>query len=178
MIILHLTRCLTLQEIVINMRTRTPYIVVLVVIFLVSCTQTKKNEYFFYDKEGVLKIDTSNSQVSFSTTKPIFTSWDDSVKFEISRKGYFLLHFLSISSSNLKDTIFIKHKSFLDSISYFDSSWLKDENNLDGFWEPVNCWRCGGIYDTIKIYYILPAMNSDSIIIRQVHRFFLPSREG
>lgn len=177
MITMHLTRCLTHQEIVINMRTSTPYIVVLVVIFLISCTQTKKNEFYFFDKEGVLKINTSESQISFSTTKPIFTSWDDSAKFEISRKGYFLLHNLSVSRSNLKDTNFIKHKSFLDSISYFDSSWLKDENNLDGFWNESN-FIDGRLMDIRKIYVIMPKLGTDSLIIRKVHTFFYPGREG
>ncbi|MDP3443919.1 MAG: hypothetical protein Q8T08_13770 [Ignavibacteria bacterium] len=158
------------------MRTRTQFIVVLIVIFLISCTQKKKNEFYIYDKDKVFKIDTSESMVTFSTSKPIFTSWDDSTKFEISRKGYFLMHYLSIGGSNLKGTIFIKHKSFLDSIDYFDSSWLKDEDNLDWFWS--NSKYKGGFPDSAKIFIIEPKQRTDSLIIRQVHRFFNPGMEG
>ena len=74
--------------------------------------------------------------------------------------------------SSYHDSVFYKPKSFLNSIDYFDSEWLKKEENLDSFWLPASCWRCGGLYDTLEIYLIQPIENTDSLIFRQVHRWF------
>jgi hypothetical protein len=66
----------------------------------------------------------------------------------------------------------VKHKSYLDGIKYFGKKWLNNEEKLDSFWLPITCWRCSGIYDTAKIFLILPIENTDSLIFRQVHRWF------
>lgn len=104
----------------------------------------------------------------FETQIPVF-KYVDNILVSENYKVYSLNHYFKYN--NYKDTTFEKSKSYLDSIKYFDTAWLKQEEKLDSLWLPVNCWRCGGIYDTLEIYLILPIENSDSLRFWQVHRW-------
>jgi len=90
-------------------------------------------------------------------------------------KSYNLDHFSKfyLNSKEFRDTSFTKHRAYLDSISYFDSNWLANQEKLDSFWQPTNCWRCASFYDTLRTYMILPVENTDSLLFLQVHRWFL-----
>jgi hypothetical protein len=89
-------------------------------------------------------------------------------------KYYNLMFYLEyyIDDKAFNDKFFKKPKSYLDQIEYFDSKWLENEEKVDSFWAPINCWRCGGKYDTAKIFLILPVKNTDSVLFMQVHRWY------
>jgi hypothetical protein len=114
---------------------------------------------------------------SYSINIPVYTSWNDTIKFEISSKGYILLHFSESDGINRADTTFLKYKTFLDSIEFLNSDWLKQEKNLIEFWDK-SLYENGGHLDTLKIFIIQPIKGTDSLRIEQVHRFFMPNREG
>ena len=109
----------------------------------------------------------------FRTRKTI-TSYYDTVKIGENYKVYDLLHYSRYNE--YKDTSFRKDNLYLDNIHYIDSKWLQIEQNLDSLWNPIKCWRCSGIYDTTKIYLILPMANSDSLQFLQVHRWFMQTQ--
>lgn len=108
-------------------------------------------------------------KVYFETSKTIQRYVDTFLVAE-NYKYYSLVHYYKLN--NYQDTSFVKHKSFMDSIVYFDNKWLENEESLDKFWSPVKCWACGDINDTTKIYLVRPLENSDSLIFIQVHRSY------
>ncbi len=139
--------------------------------------QKKQESVFIYDTKNVLKKSDKGSMIFYSTSMPVYTSWGDSITFEIDRKGYLLLHFKGKDDSFKKDTTFNKPTSFLESINYFDSDWLKKEENLSWFWD-YSMYEFGGREDTMEIYLIHKITGNDSIKLEQVHRFYKPNREG
>lgn len=153
------------------------YLFIIFVFILFNCNVKNSKVYYIYDTENIFKIDTIGSIISYSISKPIYSSWDDSISFEISKKGYFLMHNQKINSSVFSDTTIIKNESFLDSIKYFNSDWFKNEENLNRFWE-IPTYFNDGKSDSLKIYFIKSMRNTDSISIKRVHRFFIPGREG
>ncbi len=64
-----------------------------------------------------------------------------------------------------------------NSVVYYDSSWFGNEINLKNFWDPTQYFS-DGISDSLRIYIIDPEVGNDSVLIRRVHRFFMPGREG
>ena len=155
--------------------------IVALLIILWRCTpqhyQTNDGPIYLYDSAGLLRHFTAGNDtlkvLVYKTSISILNYYKDSVDtFLIGTdyKYYELEHYYKYN--DYKDTFFKKHKSFLDSIKYFDDKWLQDEAKLDSFWKPVTCWRCSGIYDTVKIYLVLPIKGTDSVIVRQVHRFY------
>ena len=137
----------------------------------------KKKVYYIYDNDKVFKVKESITTKFYSTSIPVYTSWGDSITFEISRKGYFFIHFCSDENGLKRDTSFNKPITFLESIDYYDSDWLKKEENLDHFWNDV-FYKSGGRDDMLEIYLIHQIPGTDSIHMERVHRFFMPNREG
>ena len=134
--------------------------------------------YFIYDsgqkfKEIFLVNDTVQS--SYYEFSILYPRYIDTFRVGTNSKQYILQHY--IKYNNYEDTSFVKQQSYLDSIVYFDRAWLEQEKEIDSFWMPAACWRCGGIYDTVQIYLILPMANSDSLQFLQGHRRFY-QREG
>jgi hypothetical protein len=147
-------------------------LIVLISFAFCSCSKFPKGGetyYFYYAKEQFKrfehKTDTSchvyySIRVSYPT---------DSLKARNVGKYYELDHFRKYS--NFRDTIFVKHKSVLDTINYFDSEWIKKETNLNEFWRS----RMGGgksLFDSLEIYMIEPIEGTDSVIFRRVHRTY------
>ncbi|NOQ91746.1 MAG: hypothetical protein GQ552_03410 [Flavobacteriaceae bacterium] len=153
--------------------------VIFLLITVLACNRNKKKEvHYFYDTENVLKKAEGSSMIHYVTRIPVYTSWGDSITFEISSKGYFLLHFMEHDNDTyLKDTSFSKPASFLNSIDYFDSEWLKKEENLNEFWD-YSMYEYGGREDTLEIFIIHPILGTDSIKLERVHRWYKPNREG
>ena len=153
--------------------------VIFLLITVLACNHNKKKEvYYFYDTECVFKKAEGSSMIHYVTRIPVYTSWGDSITFEISSKGYFLLHFMEHDNDTYpKDTSFSKPASFLNSIDYYDSEWLKKEENLKEFW-PDSLYKYGGREDTVLIYLIHPIPETDSIKLERVHRWYIPNREG
>lgn len=132
---------------------------------------------YIYDSANAMKCDMNGNTIFYSMSIPVYTSWGDSITFEISRKGYFFLHFCSDENGLKRDTSFNKPITFLESIDYYDSDWLKKEENLDHFWNDV-FYKSGGRDDMLEIYLIHQIPGTDSIHMERVHRFFMPNREG
>ena len=142
-----------------------------------GCTESQPYYFLYRPEDGILKKDTIGSILSYSLLKPVYTNWDDSMKIEISSKGYYLMHNLKGDKKNPRDTFMMKPISFLDSVDYYDSSWFGKEINIKNFWDPTQYFN-DGISDSLKIYVIEPRLGNDSVIIRRAHRFFMPGREG
>ena len=87
------------------------------------------------------------------------------------------MHNQKNNSNVFTDTVFIKHKSFLDSINCFNSEWFRKEENLVRFWELLP-YITDGKSDSLKIFFIESWGNTDSISLKRVHRFYMPGREG
>jgi len=153
--------------------------IIILLVWQCSLTQNQNSAgpVYILDASHIMKKDMDENTTSYRTTIPVYTSWDDSITFEISRKGYFLFHFGNDKDGYKRDTSFSKPISFLDSIGYYDSEWLKKEENLDRFWHDV-FYQTGGREDTLEIYLIRQIPGTDSIQLQQVHRFFMPNREG
>ncbi len=132
---------------------------------------------YIYDSANAMKCDMNGNTIFYSMSIPVYTSWGDSITFEISRKGYFFIHFCSDENGLKRDTSFNKPITFLESIDYYDSDWLKKEENLDHFWNDV-FYKSGGRDDMLEIYLIHQIPGTDSIQMERVHRFFMPNREG
>ncbi|MCK5731216.1 MAG: hypothetical protein KAH68_09090, partial [Draconibacterium sp.] len=141
----------------------------------------KPEPFYIYDSEGVLKVHDfkdflTDEHLDSTIIRYIFEKsikiprCVDTFLVSTNYKRYFLEHYLKYG--DCVDTSFTKHKSHLSQIKYFDNKWLENEAELDSFWMPIRCWHCAGIYDTAKIFLILPIENTDSVIIRQVHRFY------
>lgn len=138
-----------------------------------SLKEVKHQPIYIYDIDGLFSIyqnrNDSMDYLFFQTRKTIL-SYYDTIKIGENYKIYDLIHY--IKYNEYSDTSFSKNSSYLDSISYFDSDWMNMEENLDSLWNPIKCWKCSGIYDTTRIYLILPIENSDSLQFLQVHRWF------
>lgn len=153
---------------------------IILLIFCISVFQScidKRTNYYFYNIEGTLKKDTLGTVLSYSIIKPVYTSWDDSIKIEISNKGYFLMHHLKNSKTHLIDTVIIKPLTFLDSIVFQDSNWFECEENLQNFWNTTE-YINDGASDSLRIFIIESKPGTDSLLLRRVHRFYMPGREG
>lgn len=150
--------------------------IIIITFFVWQCqsnnAQKISKAVYIYDSNRSLELShNSNDSIqysSFSTVKPVYT-YVDTFLVAKNYKYYSLWHYSKYN--NRKDTFFVKHKSYLDNIEYYNQNWLADEEKLDSFWKPVQCWKCSGIYDSLEIYLILPKENTDSIILQQVHRW-------
>jgi hypothetical protein len=116
-----------------------------------------KKVYYFYDSENVLKKHPSNWGIIYGTSKPIryrgLGVWSEGLAL------YNLIY-------KQGDFVYTKPKSYLKTIHYFDSQWLKSEANLKNFWSPDN---------SMKIYLIEEIPNTDYLIFRRVDaRLILP----
>lgn len=78
---------------------------------------------------------------------------------------YSLHYFLKIGK--YKDTTFVKHKSYLDSIEVYGSEWLKNNDNLANFWKRSSGWP-----DSVKIFLFESIPGTDSLKFRRVHRYY------
>lgn len=135
-------------------------------------TKNSKPVYIYDSKNLFESSSNSNDSIKYSSynvVKPVY-KYVDSILVAKNYKYYSLWHYFRYN--NYKDTSFVKHKSFLDSIQFLNDNWLTNEEKLDSFWSPSSCWKGGGIYDSSEIYLILPKKNTDSLIFRQVHRWF------
>ncbi len=155
--------------------------------FTVMCTtspqQAEKEKIFYiYDNKQILRkseIDQPSWKGLIYETDVYMPKYYDSILISNNRKIYSLFHYEhhtdyydTASCNAYSDTSFVAQKKVLDTLDYWDSDWLSKESNLDSLWQPIRCWRCAGIYDTAQIYLIYPIENTDSLIFRQVHRFF------
>ncbi len=148
------------------------FLIILTYQCIPSFNQEENRIIYIYDADSLFGITySSNDSINsiFFKTKKSITSYSDSILIAENFKNYYLIHYQQYSL--FKDTSFIRNISYLDEIRYFDKEWMKDEENLDSLWNPVNCWRCSGIYDTARIYLILPYENADSLQFMQVHRW-------
>jgi hypothetical protein len=155
----------------------TKYVLLVFLCMMVQCKthqQSEKSEpVFIYDSNGLFEVnENSNDSLDciFFTTKETVRKFYDTLLISENYKIYTLDHY--VKYADYMDTSFVKHKSYIDSIVVFDYKWLTNEEKLDSFWMPASGWRQGGIYDTTKIYLILPLENTDSVLFRQVHRWF------
>ena len=147
------------------------YFLIILLCFIVwQCkpTITKAKTYYFYNAKELFHcdniiVDNYSHYLYYTTDKEIPPK--DSASSERGYKVYELIHYYKFS--NYRDTSFIKPKSYLDSIAYYGTEWLKKEENLDKFWK-----TCSGRYDSLKIFVVEPIEGSDSLIFRRVHRSF------
>jgi hypothetical protein len=151
--------------------------IILLIIFAFQCSpivgEREDRIIYIYDADNLFDISrSSNDSISsiFFKTQKSLSSYYDTMLVGENYKNYYLIHYQNYNS--YKDTSFMKNISYLDEIKYFDNDWMEDEENLDSLWNQVKCWRCSGIYDTTRIYLILPYKNSDSLQLLQVHRWF------
>ncbi len=142
-----------------------------------SCKESNVSYYFYNPEDGKLKKDTLGTILSYSIIMPVYSSWSDSIKIEISNRGYFLMHHFKDEGEYAQDLYYLKPRSFLDSVEYIESTWFLDNGNLQNFWNSSQ-YINDGASDSLKIYIIEDMKGSDSLIIRRVHRFFMPGREG
>ncbi|HAG15948.1 MAG TPA: hypothetical protein DCG69_05410 [Bacteroidales bacterium] len=144
-------------------------------ILLEQCTAPLKKQktYYIFDDGTVFTKYTNQTDsidlIMFSTHKS-HNQYVDTFLVGKVHKYYRLKHYKKYG--NYHDSVFVKPKSFLNDIRYFDSEWLVKEENLDSFWLPASCWRCGGLYDTLQIYIVQPLDKTDSLIFNQVHRWY------
>lgn len=140
-------------------------LLVLVVMWHCRPTPAKVKTYFFYNSKAIFKCNLvsydSVSFIDYGTGKEIFPKRS----IEGGWKAYELRHYLKFGK--YKDTSFVKHKSYIDSIEYYGTEWLKKEDNLDKFWKSSH-----GRFDSLKIYIFEPVKGTDSLIFRRVHRYF------
>ena len=134
--------------------------------------EIKEKVYYFYDSGMIFEKEQSDHMVRFVYKKPIIEVLDDTLKYIRGTCVYGLVHYNG-------DEVFIKQKSFMDSIQYYDAEWLKNELNPHLFWQLTDNessirWRVdwGSFYrsDTLKIYYIENINNSDSLLFWRVNR--------
>ena len=128
---------------------------------------------YIYDSKHLFDVyknhNDSMNYTIYRTSKTI-EKYVDTFLVATNYKIYYLQHYNKYV--NYRDTSYKKHITFLDGINMYDNQWLRKEENLDSLWLPIDCWRCGGIYDTAKIYLILPIKDTDSVLFQQVHRRF------
>ena len=157
------------------------FVSLLLTLMLCNCKNVKvvkEHDFYIYDKGKIFEMETSEHMIRFAYKNPIFAISKDMVVFIKGTCVYLLDYFKG-------DTIFKKNKSFLKSIHYFNEEWLKNDLNLQVFWneaaiKKATHWRMDwGNYrytDSWRIYFIQDIDNSDSLIIRKVNRDLLPSK--
>lgn len=147
---------------------KTCFIVLFFIIGFWSCKpSSKKSKIYYIDNSKStfeckqLSHDSVN-YLYFETTKKIVrdTNWVGR-----SYVSYSLWHYSK--RGKYRDTTFVKHKSYIDSIEFYGSEWLNKKENLDKFWIPWSGWP-----DSLKIYLFEPIKGTDSLIFRRVHRFY------
>lgn len=131
----------------------------------------QKDVYYFYDLGQEMRVNTGDGMILYSISVPVYGS----MQTVISYRGYMLDHHTKDSEMCPADSFFVKPRSFLDSIQYYDSKWLRNENNLKKFWRSP---ESHSKKDSLTIYVIEPYENTDSLIFRRVNRFYQPNREG
>ena len=146
-------------------------ILLLFVTGICSCSPISKKEkvYYIYNsklifQKGEIDLDTIH-YISYHSHRILpFTPIG---LHEIDKIGvtYSLNYYLKWGK--YKDTTFVKHKSYLDSIDFYGTEWLKNNDNVARFWR-----RSSGYPDSLKIYLFEPIPGSDSLIFRRVHRYF------
>jgi hypothetical protein len=150
------------------------YLLLLFVLFaLCKCSKfpDQRKTYYFYDARHLFqqheKITDSTYWLNYEVFVPYHT---DSSLFGNGGERYMLDFYYKYSINS--SSIFVKHKSVLDTIDYFDAEWVKNKRNLDNFWLPVK-YEGGWLNDTLKIYTIEAIEGTDSLIFRRVHRSFM-----
>ena len=139
-----------------------------------SSPQEKQNAVYFYNDNTVFKVyDNGTDSLALSHIilyeiqgTPIKRYILDTILIAIDYKSYDFIHLAD------EDTIFYKSKSYLSKIDYSDTEWLKNEDNLSSFWSSIRPWE-GGRRDTLNIFVIESVKNTDSLIFRQVHRWYV-----
>jgi len=151
--------------------------ILFIILFLAwqcSPIQKKQNAVYFYNNNSIFKVydneidSTAQSHLIFYKIrgKTIDKYIYDTILIGRIHKSYNFLHTVA------KDTVFVKPKAYLNKIEYFDTKWLKDESNLDSFWASIKPWE-GYPNDKQAIFLIEPYNNTDSLIFRRVHRFYI-----
>ncbi|HEY3369956.1 MAG TPA: hypothetical protein VGK10_03850 [Prolixibacteraceae bacterium] len=152
----------------------TKYLLLLIVLFaLCKCSKfpDQRKTYYFYDAKHLFlkheKITDSTYWLNYEIFVPYHT---DSSLFGNGGERYMLDYYYKYSFNS--SSIFVKHKSVLDTINYFNDDWVKKKENLDRFWKSV---MDGGKWanDTLKIYTIETIEGTDSLIFRRVHRNYM-----
>ena len=160
------------------MRKYTYFFIVLFLGFQCSSHQQKQDNIYIYNDNSVFEFyDNSDDSLALSSLlfyeihgKTIDRYILDTLLIARKHISYKLLHINR--SGNYHDSVFFKHKSYLDKIDYFNTEWLKNEENLDSFWSSILPTQ-GGLKDTLNIFIIEPVKNSDSLIFKQVHRWYI-----
>jgi len=153
------------------------YIYIFIILLLgwkCSSPQEKQNAVYFYNDNTVFKVyDNGTDSLALSHIilyeiqgTPIKRYILDTILIAIDYKSYDFIHLAD------EDTIFYKSKSYLSKIDYSDTEWLKNEDNLSSFWSSIRPWE-GGRRDTLNIFVIESVKNTDSLIFRQVHRWYV-----
>lgn len=147
------------------------YLAIFSLVFLLGCHDNPKEKkviYYFYDAKTMFKISeiTNDSlhYLNYEKTIDIGTV-PNAIGGDVNVYGF--IHYYKFRNYKT-DTIFIKHKSYLDSIKYIGNEWLKNKDNLDKFW---NGSRYGEL-DSLIIFVIQPIDGTDSLLFRRVHRYF------
>lgn len=157
------------------------YICVLLLLVFVAwqCQSVKKKEktfYFYNAKELFHQNIVSNDSVNYidyaisKSVPPIDSFGTGGGNLVYGLVHYYKLSFYYYKLSYYRDTFFVKPKSYLDNIDYYDTAWFNKEDNLYKFWK-----TCSGRFDSLKIYAIEPIEGTDSLIFRRVHRYFFPA---
>lgn len=136
-------------------------------------TMMKPGLVFIYDSEKLFQsFENSNDSLKYQVYRISKTipKYIDTFLISKNYANYELIHYCKYSS--YRDTSFVMHKSQITSTNFYDANFLKSKEKLDSFWLPVDCWRCGGIYDTAKIFLVIPLKGTDSLKFLQVHRSY------
>lgn len=155
------------------------YISVLTIVLIFwQCTRKPKEEkiYYFYDAQELFtKFENSNDTMHY-LVYAIQRKVNPADSFSISGgyKIYMLNHYYKFL--NISDTVFLKYKSYLDSINYYGEDWFMKDENLNQFWKRF-WYGGGGMSDTAKIYTIESLEGTDSLIFRRVHRVFFDAND-
>lgn len=151
---------------------KTCFIALLLIIGLWSCKPSPKKEriYYIYNSKSIFQVREVNHDsihyVCYDAVRILDVIPQGLNQSDKRAVTYSLHHHLKWGK--YRDTSFIKHKTYLDSIEFYGTEWLKKNDNLDNFWETVQ----SGWPDTLKIYVFEPIKGSDSLIFKRVHRYF------
>lgn len=136
-------------------------------------SNSKSDIFYIYDSNGLFQsyrncndsMDYLAYRISVPTSKYV-----DTFLVAKNYNYYELFHYYKYN--NYQDTSFVLPKSYLDGIKFHHADSFRSKEKLDSMWMPVDCWRCGGIYDSKKIYMVLPLEKTDSLVFLRVHRWF------
>ncbi|NPA36952.1 MAG: hypothetical protein GXO47_08900, partial [Chlorobi bacterium] len=138
--------------------------------------------YYIYDSENRFEIQkdlTSENLTCYVISIPSYIQHiteKDTINEIVSSYSFMLMHFMNYGKKNYRDTAYIKPKSFLKTINYYDDDWLSDTNNLFCFWGRYNHYLFEK--DTLNIFLIKDIGKTDSVLIQKVNRAYRPAREG